>query len=88
MLVSWNRIQDKQVRYNVVAGHALQDRQAEFTPAERFLIASRIDTGDDEGPRTLDVRVRVTEAEKRSVQEAAALDKLTVSDYIRQKIGL
>lgn len=44
-------------------------------------------TGSDE-PRNLDIRLRVSASEKNEVQQAALEAGLTVSDYIRQAIGL
>jgi uncharacterized protein (DUF1778 family) len=39
-------------------------------------------------PRTLDLRLRVTASEKRSVEAMARAERLTVSDFIRERIGL
>jgi hypothetical protein len=38
--------------------------------------------------RTVDVRLRVTPAEKARIHEAADAEGVTVSDYIRSRIGL
>lgn len=39
-------------------------------------------------PRTRDVRLRVNEAEKREVERIAREERLTVSDLIRERLGL
>jgi len=75
-----------QERYNHVVEMALNDPEAEFTADERAAIAGPLMvTG---GPRTRDVRVRVTLAEKARITEASEEAGQTVSDYIRQRIGL
>ncbi len=38
--------------------------------------------------RTLDIRIRVNADEKVQVQESAQAAGLTVSDFIRQRLGL
>lgn len=77
------------LRLSVVAEMALRDGEAEWTAQERAQIAALLQPESDAGePRTLDVRVRVNEAEKASIQSAAAAAGQTVSDYIRDRIGL
>jgi hypothetical protein len=39
-------------------------------------------------PRTLDVRVRLTAEEKAQVEALAREERLTVSDLIRERLGL
>lgn len=75
-----------QDRYNRSVQTALSDAQADFTPEERSLIASFI--GGNEPLRAYDVRVRVTAEEKDRIQQMAAAEDMTVSDFIRDRIGL
>ena len=79
-----------QHRYNRVAETAFSDPQAEpFTPEERLIVAEHInDEGGEGSAKLLDVRVRVNNAEKAEVQRLAADAGMTVSDFIREKIGL
>lgn len=70
-----------------VIEHALQDHQAEFTADERLALASLL-SGDTGEARTLDIRVRVTADEKQRVHEAAQAAGMTLSDYLRQQVGL
>jgi hypothetical protein len=65
------------------ARFALGDSQATFTDAERRQIAEMLDT-----ERGVDIRLRVTADEKADVQAMAESAGLTVSDFIRSKIGL
>jgi hypothetical protein len=64
----------------------LADPEAELNQAERDDLAALL-TGESSG-RTLDIRVRATLAEKQQVQAAAEAVGVTVSDYVRQRIGL
>lgn len=66
---------------------ALQDPQAGFTADERQALAALL-SGTPDGARTLDVRIRVNADEKQRVQEMAEEAGMTVSDFIRGKIGL
>lgn len=71
------------------ASMALEDPQAEWTAEERLLLASLLGAdGPDEEPRRLDLRIRVNEREKAIVQRLAEDAGMTVSDFIRSKIGL
>jgi len=76
-----------QHRYNRTVETAFSDPNAEFLPAERELIASYIES-DDDGPKTLELRIRVNAKEKSTIQEMASDADMTVSDFIRDKIGL
>lgn len=76
-----------QDRYNRTVQTALSDSQAEFTPDERALLAEFIG-GDSSTVKLFDVRIRVSAEEKAAVQEMAQAVGLTVSDFIRQRIGL
>jgi hypothetical protein len=44
--------------------------------------------GESEGVRDLAIRVRVTEAEKSQLQDAANAQGLHLGEYIRQRCGL
>lgn len=74
-----------QQRAQKVIGWALQDPQAEFTAEERQDLAMLLGGSDN---RTVDIRLRVTPAEKADVQRMADNAGLTVSDFIRHRIGL
>ncbi len=75
-----------QHRYNAVVDAALNDPQAEFNAEERELLARFVAAG--EKIRETRLQVRVTIAEKLYLRQMAAEQNLTLSDYIRKKIGL
>ena len=77
-----------QARYDRVVEIAFSDPQADFEPAERALIASYVGGSNGEELRTMDIRVRVNAREKEIVQEMAREAGQTVSDFIREAIGL
>lgn len=60
-----------QLRYNLVAEHALDDPAAEFTPEERDALISLIVWPDDSGRTTVLPTVRVTESERARAQARA-----------------
>lgn len=64
---------------------ALRDPIADFMPAERSAIAALLN-GD--ATRNQELRLRVNADEKAVVQAAAEAEGLSVSDYIRHRIGL
>lgn len=70
------------------ASLALEDGAANWTPAERAALAELLGAGSPGEPRTLDIRIRVNASEKGDVQQAADEAGLSVSNYIRQSIGL
>jgi hypothetical protein len=78
-----NRPNARPVQY--VLEQALIDPMADFTPAERAGIAALLQ-GDD--TRSYDIRLRVTAEEKTEVQRLADAAGMTVSDFIRSRIGL
>jgi hypothetical protein len=66
---------------------ALTDPQATFTEQERSELAALLAaTGDD--TRSVDIRLRVTPAEKADIQSMADEAGVNVSVFIRSKIGL
>lgn len=67
--------------------YALSDPQATFTEDERLALAQLI-SGDAGEVRNLDIRLRVSADEKSEVQHMAEEAGMTVSDFIRSKIGL
>lgn len=78
-----------QHRYNTVVDLALSDPQAEFTTQERAMIAENLESASRGGDaKTVDVRVRLTTNEKATVQEMAQAEGMTVSNFIRSRIGL
>lgn len=76
-----------QDRYNRTVQSAMSDPGANFTVDERALIAEYIG-GEPSTVRLYDVRIRVTADEKAAVQEMATSEGKTVSDLIRERIGL
>jgi len=77
-----------QTRYNHLAANALSDAQAGFTDAERGLIVAAMEADSVEELKSYDVRVKVTATEKERVQRMANEAGQTVTDFIRQRIGL
>lgn len=77
-----------QHRYNSVVEVALNDPGAEFSGTERAQILAHVVSTAENEARTLDVRVRVNQAEKAAIQEMAAKAGLTVSDFIRDRLEL
>jgi hypothetical protein len=75
-----------QHRYNAAVDAALNDSQAEFTPDERQLLARFVAAG--ERIRETRLQVRVTITEKLYLRQMASEQNLTLSDFIRQKVGL
>lgn len=69
-----------------VIQYALSDPQASFSEGER-LDLSKLLTGDSETKDDV-IRLRVTASEKARIQDAAAAENLSVSDYIRRALGL
>ena len=69
--------QTQQMRYNIVAEHALTDHQAAFSLEERAAILDLIEWPDDSG-RTFMLRVRLTESERADLQARA--DQETAGD--------
>jgi CHASE3 domain sensor protein len=61
---------------------ALDDPQAQFSAAERRAIAELLDTRDTV------VRLRLTAGQKACLEAMAEESGMTVSDFIRDKIGL
>lgn len=77
-----------QARYDRVVEIAFSDPQADFSPAEREVIAGFVGGGSSEDVRTLDIRIRVNANEKAAVQEMASAAGQSVSDFVRERIGL
>ena len=75
-----------QARMNHAASIALADHEADFTPAERTLIASFIESESDDEPRSFMLRVRLTETEQERLQEMADAQKMDMSEYTRWKL--
>ncbi len=75
------------IRYINVLIMALGDPDATFTPDERALIASAIETETPEGEsRGFTLRVRLTDAERASLQAAADESGMSMSEFVRRKI--
>lgn len=75
-----------QHRYNATLDMALDDPRAEFTSEERALLAQFAAAG--EKIRETRLQVRLTISEKLYLQQLAAESNLTLSDYVREKLGL
>ena len=76
----------RQHRYNATVDAALHDPQADFTAEERALLAKFVAAG--EKIRETRLQVRVTIAEKLYLQHQAAEQNMTLSAYVRDKLGL
>jgi 16S rRNA U516 pseudouridylate synthase RsuA-like enzyme len=66
---------------------ALRDPAASFTEEERTAITSHIAPARAD-VQTLDIRLRVNPGDKQQIQAMADAADMTVSNFIRQKIGL
>jgi hypothetical protein len=66
---------------------ALDDPAASFTDAERMAITDHI-VPALAGAQTLDIRLRVNPGDKQQIQAMADAAGMSVSDFIRQKLGL
>lgn len=75
-----------QARVNQAASLALADRNADFTPAERALIVSFIESETDDEHRSFMLRVRLTPMEQERLQEMADAQKMDVSEFVRYKL--
>ncbi len=74
-----------QVRYSNVLIQALADPEASFTPDERAILAAGIEAPESES-RDFTLRVRLTDAERASLQAAANAAELSMSEYVRSKL--
>jgi hypothetical protein len=63
---------------------ALEDPRATFTDAERREIATLLESDRDAAP----IRFRVSPDERARLEQMASDAGLSISDFIRQKIGL
>lgn len=67
---------------------ALKRYGDQFTEQERADLAALLPSPDNGDVRDLDIRIRVNTHEKRQVQRAADAAGQTVSDYLRDRLGL
>jgi len=74
-----------QGRYNAAAEAALRDEAAGYTQEERRLIAEFIEPEDD-GPREFMLRVRMSDAERGTLERLATAAGLSMSEYVRQAV--
>lgn len=74
-----------QIRYSNALTRALADPQANFTPEEREILSSVIESTPSE-TREFTLRIRLTDSERADLQTAADADNLTMSEYARRKI--
>ena len=78
--------QAQQMRFNLVAEHALTDYAATFTPDERDAILALIDYPED-GVRSERLSIRLTEAEKAQMQASADLETGgDLSELVRRRV--
>jgi len=76
----------QKIRFNLVAEHALTDYAAAFTAEERDAILALIDWPED-GPRTERLSIRLTEAEKATMQALAASETGgDLSELVRRRV--
>lgn len=74
-----------QVRYNRVVEVAMSDRNADFTPDERAIIAEAVELPEGES-RDFMLRVRLTPSEQADLQAAADEAGMTMSEYVRSRL--
>jgi hypothetical protein len=74
-------------RIDAVVTDALSAHEASFTTDERQALAELI-TGTTSESKSDVIRLRVTAAEKAAIFEMAAAAGMSLSDYIRGKLGL
>jgi hypothetical protein len=70
-------------RYSAVAVAALGDPEAKWRPDERSLLAINIEPDETRGNK---VQVRLSDSERRAVEELAQAAGLNVSEYIRRRL--
>ncbi len=80
-----NRSPVLQTRYSNVLIMAMADPEAKFTQDERELLAAGIEAPEGES-RDFMLRVRLTDAERIALQDAAEADNQSMSEYARRKI--
>lgn len=74
-----------QQRYNHTVESALLDRDADWTAADRELLASYLEPTTPQARDTL-IQIRVSAEEKRAIRELAETAGMTVADYIRSSL--
>jgi hypothetical protein len=79
-------IAEQRVRMAIVAG--LQDPEATFSDEEKLALGGILAGISPEGTRTVDLRIRLTPEEKALVERDAKAADLTVSAYVRSRLGL
>lgn len=72
-------------RYLHVLQMALNDPQAEFSNAEREMLAEWVESPEAEN-RSFVLRVRLTEGERAHLTQMADAEQVSVSDYVRRKL--
>ena len=75
-----------QHRYNATLDMALNDPKAAFTSEERALLAQFAAAG--EKIRETRLQVRLTISEKLYLRQLATERNMTLSDYVREQLGL
>lgn len=70
---------------HAAAEGALSDGTVGYTPEERRLIASFIEP-EEEGPREFMLRVRLSDAERGTLERLATAAGLNMSEYVRQTV--
>ena len=76
-------------RYDLAATAALADGDAQFSRAERELIASFISDGGETDNRSgYTLRVRLNESERVTLERLAADAGIGLSEYVRRELGL
>lgn len=73
-------------RYNRAAEVTLADPQAQLTAEERRLIASFIEPEEPESRMEFTLRVRLSLAEKDTLDQLAQQNGMDVSTYVRKRL--
>jgi hypothetical protein len=74
-----------QQRYNRVVEIALNDPRANFSSAERALLAKSLDAVSATG-RNFMLRIRLTDAERADLQYRSDVAGMSMSEFVRDKI--
>lgn len=77
-----------QQRFNRVLSLALNDPQATFTAADRTVLAAYAALPDDDEPRSVIQPIRLSPSERLRLSAAAQAEGVTLSTYIRRRLGL
>lgn len=74
-----------QMRYQWLLEQALRDPAADWTPEERRMLMDLVEPLDEE-PRARRLEIRLTEAERASLDNLASEAGVSVSEYVRRQL--